>query len=392
MNITIICYNHFDATISLAKYLPAIKKDVKVTFICLMSQTYLNVEILTLKGSNVKNGFVSKNVIAQNIDKEIIEYLKDTASFEVFVFNSYKLADIENFKLLHQLKINIINSKPDVLHFVGNNRLLIILEYLLRRYPHVHTLHEPYPFSKISPYRLLRHRFKIWLLLASKGLVIVPSVISYNRFKLHFKINGNRLTHIPFGIFEIFKCYARQPIKKASDLIVYYGHISKYKGIEVLINAMRYVSTQNSNLKLIIAGSGSLGFDMPTDNDNVTVINKYLSNHEVAKLNQLATVIVCPYISASQSGVLMTSYAFDNPIIATNVGALAEVIEDNITGKIVAPNNPEKLAAAIIDLFAQEDKIKEMRANIKFKYANSDLSWLSIANETYLKYQQQMAK
>jgi hypothetical protein len=72
MKIAIICYNHFDATISLGKYLNHIDKNIEVHFIFLMSQSFLNVEIITVKNKNLKNGFVNKQILSETIDKEIL--------------------------------------------------------------------------------------------------------------------------------------------------------------------------------------------------------------------------------------------------------------------------------------------------------------------------------
>ena len=57
--------------------------------------------------------------------------------------------------------------------------------------------------------------------------------------------------------------------------------------------------------------------------------------------------VVLPYVSATQSGIAQIAYNFDRPVIATNVGGLAEVVKDGLTGMIVPPNDPAALARAL---------------------------------------------
>jgi glycosyltransferase involved in cell wall biosynthesis len=308
------------------------------------------------------------------------------------MFNSNKLTDFKNYKQLFEFKKHIIAGKFDMLHFVGNNHWVIMLNYLFRNEPHIHTLHEPYPFVKQSRYRLIRHRFKINLLIRSNITITVPSQVSFDRFNEKFKLPDGFLRLIPFGPFEIFKMYLKKQVDKQPDMLLYYGYISKYKGIEVLVEAMRKVTTDTPRFKLVIAGNGTFGHDLSSLNAKVELINRYLTNEEIAVYNQMANVVVCPYIGASQSGVVMTSFAFDNPVIATDVGALPEVIETGVTGLIVKPNDADALYKAICDLFRDPATIDTMRTNVNAKYSDSESSWTGITQQTYRLYERELKR
>jgi glycosyltransferase involved in cell wall biosynthesis len=98
---------------------------------------------------------------------------------------------------------------------------------------------------------------------------------------------------------------------------------------------------------------------------------------------QQASLVVCPYIDASQSGVVLTAYAFNKPVVATNVGGIPEYIEDGVTGKIVPLKNPEALADAIIDLLSNADLRNQMSETIKTtknKWSNWNNSALEMMN------------
>lgn len=62
-------------------------------------------------------------------------------------------------------------------------------------------------------------------------------------------------------------------------------------------------------------------------------------------------MVVLPYESATQSGIVQIAYGFEKPVIVTNVGGLPEVVEHKKTGFIVEPNNPKALAQSIDNFF-----------------------------------------
>lgn len=390
MKIAIICYNHFDATISLSKYLALLDPGIEVELYFLLSQTYPNIEIIHLGGKNAGIGYIGPERLSQLIDKEIFAYMEGRVKLNAFMFSSNNLSGLKNYKQLFELKKLITAGKFDMLHFVGNNHWVVMLNFLFRNKPHIHTLHEPYPFETPTPYRLRRHKLKIKLLIRSNTAITVPSKVSFERFKEQFKLPEGFLEMIPFGPFEIYKMYLKKQVDKQKDTLLYYGYLSKYKGVEVLIEAVKKVTGNDPQFKLIIAGSGPFDHDLSSLKVKVELINKYLSNEEIARYNQLATVVVCPYTSASQSGVVMTSFAFDNPVIATNTGALPEAVETGVTGLIVPPNDAGALYKAICDLFSNPAEIDSMRNNVNAKYSDSESSWKSITQQTYHLYQIQL--
>ncbi|MCC7084103.1 MAG: glycosyltransferase family 4 protein [Pirellulales bacterium] len=77
---------------------------------------------------------------------------------------------------------------------------------------------------------------------------------------------------------------------------------------------------------------------------------------------QRASVVVLPYIEATQSGVIPLAYSFAKPVVATRVGALADSVDDDRTGRLVPPADSGALASAVIALLKNADKRRTMGA------------------------------
>jgi glycosyltransferase involved in cell wall biosynthesis len=102
---------------------------------------------------------------------------------------------------------------------------------------------------------------------------------------------------------------------------------------------------------------------------------------EVSHYFQSASIVVLPYIDASQSGVIPVAYAFKKPVIVTNVGSLTELVDDGKTGIIIPPKNTEKLAETIIKMLLDERNLQKMGENAYQKIVK-DGSWDLIAKKT----------
>ena len=386
MRICIVCYGHFDATLPLAKYLPYLNNEIHVELIFLLSQSsQIAVENVDLRGFKFSNGFVDDTELRRALGKEIYKYIDRGVRLRVFLFNSLKLADFHNHRLLRELRRYIVSQSNDLVHFVGNNNEWIIrLNKLLKGVPKVHTMHEPYPFQELSTYRKFRYRRAIQMLLNTQSHFIVPSQISYDRLRSHFDVRHKALSIIPFSVFEIYRSYMTGKLEKDPLLLLYYGSISEYKGVPDLLEAMRVVEKINPKIKCIIAGAGRLPTTAKNNvPKNVSIINRYLGNHEIAELNQMASAVICPYRSASQSGVVMTSFAFGNPVIATRVGAFPEMVKHNRTGILVQKGDVQALSEVIVEAFRDASTLTKLRQAVEKRYGRSKADWINICQQHY---------
>jgi len=146
-------------------------------------------------------------------------------------------------------------------------------------------------------------------------------------------------------------------------VILFFGYIKPYKGLDILLRAMPNILTELPNLKLLVAGE-IYGEDQVYTNlveqlhlkENVILHNQFISNEEVGKYFLSSDVVVLPYRSATQSGITQLAFSFDTPVITTHVGGLGEVVKDNENGFLVEQDAPQALAQAVVRYFKKDCK------------------------------------
>lgn len=184
----------------------------------------------------------------------------------------------------------------------------------------------------------------------------------------------------PFPVYESFgsakeKTEARKLLGiNSSKVILYFGIVRLYKGVFVLLEAMKHLD----DIFLLLVGEF---YDdekkyrskiKELELTNVKVVPEFVPNEEVGLYFSAADVVVLPYLSATQSGVGAIAYHFEKPIIATNVGGLAEFAIDGRTGFLVPANDPLALALAIRRFY---DEKKEIDFVINVKEEKKKHTW-----------------
>lgn len=147
-------------------------------------------------------------------------------------------------------------------------------------------------------------------------------------------------------------------IEDDKKVLLFFGYIRPYKGLMHLINAMPILLKEDEKYFLLIVGEFYEGKDKYFErikelnlNKNVLIIDEFVPNEEVGIYYSASDVVVLPYNSATQSGILNIAYGFKKPVVVTNVGGLPELVEDGKTGFIVEPQNPQSLAEGIKKFF-----------------------------------------
>lgn len=159
--------------------------------------------------------------------------------------------------------------------------------------------------------------------------------------------------------------------------ILFFGRITPYKGLSVLLGAIDKIRDNIPNIKLVIAGEGEIKPSeiaiIERNPDTITLINTWISEEEIAQLFEQCDFSVLPYTEASQSGVAATSFGAGRTIIASDVGGLKAQVEAG-GGIVIEAGSSEKLADAVIMLYKNPDVI-EAKNREAFAYFQKELTW-----------------
>ncbi len=180
---------------------------------------------------------------------------------------------------------------------------------------------------------------------------------------------GKPARFVPHPLYDNFgdkisKSEARQHlgISSTENILLFFGFIRKYKGLDILLDAIKLLSHQPSTFsrkpfKLLIAGEfyedrkqydeqiTRLGIE-----GNLILKTDFIPDSEVKYYLCAADVVVQPYRNATQSGVTPLAYHFEVPMIVTNVGGLPALVPHGKAGLVAEPT-AESLAATIVDYF-----------------------------------------
>lgn len=174
----------------------------------------------------------------------------------------------------------------------------------------------------------------------------------------------------PVYNFQEFSCPGKMDARKElgiseSKVLLFFGLVRAYKGLKTLLEAFPEVlKCFDGDIRLIIAGEF---YDSPDEYiktinrlgiaDKIDIHNRFIPNEDVGTYFSAADVLVLPYASASQSGVVPAAFGYCKPVISTEVGGLPEVIKHGKTGMLCPPSDPKALSKSIIEFYKLTETI-----------------------------------
>lgn len=181
----------------------------------------------------------------------------------------------------------------------------------------------------------------------------------------------------PHPVYDIYgqrisKTEARRLLRLPEEgkYILFFGYIRKYKGLDILLEAMADKRLAAEGIQLIVAGEyyGDRDYyesliERLKIGDRLHLFTDFIPNSEVRSYFSAADCVVQPYRTATQSGISQIAYYFEKPMIVTHVGGLPEIVPDNKVG-FVTPVDPQAIAEAILK-FYKENKEQEFSKNLQ---------------------------
>lgn len=293
-----------------------------------------------------------------------------------------------NFLLL----LFLIRNKFDVIHLTWPANVYEFIIYMLKR-KIILTVHDPFPHTGLDT-RIVRLRRKV-------AFRCVPHFIILNKAQREKFLS---FYHLPSSavIDSRLSCYTylnmvEQDMTTVPEqkYILFAGKISKYKGVEYLLEAMKKVHDTFPDIKLVVAGGGKYHFDISeyAALPYIDIRNRFIPDEELVALMNKTQFMVCPYTDATQSGVIMSSFTFGTPVIATRVGGLPEMLGNGKYGMLVKEKDTDALYQGICSLLSDEEQLADYRKEIAKDYTSDGyLSWKTIAEELRESYLQMANK
>lgn len=293
-----------------------------------------------------------------------------------------------NFLLL----LFLIRNKFDVIHLTWPANVYEFIIYMLKR-KIILTVHDPFPHTGLDT-RIVRLRRKV-------AFRCVPHFIILNKAQREKFLS---FYHLPSSavIDSRLSCYTylnmvEQDMTTVPEqkYILFAGKISKYKGVEYLLEAMKKVHDTFPDIKLVVAGGGKYHFDISeyAALPYIDIRNRFISDEELVALMNKTQFMVCPYTDATQSGVIMSSFTFGTPVIATRVGGLPEMLGNGKYGMLVKEKDTDALYLGICSLLSDEEQLADYRKEIAKDYTSDGyLSWKTIAEELRESYLQMASR
>ncbi|MEJ1222846.1 glycosyltransferase family 4 protein [Sediminicola sp. 1XM1-17] len=363
----------FDYDLSFVGHL---KEHCEITYLLDLAPYHLESSALSIKSNLPVAGiFQGKEFNELNAFDKFIPL----DNFYVINRISKKALSRSNLKLQKEIIKFIDKLNPDLIHFGTLLNWNYLAFLFLNKKKVVLTLHDPFPHSG-------EHSF-INMSIRKLNFSFIKNIILLNdhqKKKFLAKTPIFRFNHVlnsKLGIYEYLKEYKVSKYSSAKFRLLFFGRISKYKGVDDLLNAFTLIEMDFPDIELIIAGKGTYWFDIENylKNPKVRILNRFIPNGELVELISNADLVVCPYKDATQSGVVMSSFALNKPVLATKVGGFLEMIEDGYTGFLVPPNDIIALSEKLKEIIKNKSRLKNIEKNILEEYSSGKNSWKVIS-------------
>ena len=236
-----------------------------------------------------------------------------------------------------------------------------------------------------------------WMTYEAKWVIVCSNSVK-SELESHFHLPPEKVSVIPNGvdIFDFDLNVNREDIKRRygvrpdERIVLFVGRLVPQKGVDTLIRATPHIIRRHKDVKILISGDGwSKGYleelARSTGFKEYIKFLGFIPDSELTKLIASADVLVVPSIYEPFGIVALEGMAAGVPVVATNVGGLAEIIEHDRTGVLVYPRNPESLAWGVDRVLSDREYSNWLVQNARRK-VQEVYSWDAIAERTLKVY------
>jgi glycosyltransferase involved in cell wall biosynthesis len=289
--------------------------------------------------------------------------------------------------------------------FIYLDRTLLTLYYKSLGKRLVFTAHNVNAGSRDGTDSLL-NRLTLRFMYRRLDHIIVHTEKMKQQLLEEFGVRESNVTVLPCGINDMVsatdmtraEARSRIGLKESEKVALFFGVITPYKGLEVLLGAMAGLESGHDPVKLIITGKVDRGCEAYGNELRVLIEEQGLQDRVVDRIGfipdsdveiyfKAADLLVLPYRYIYQSGVLFLALRFGLPVIASDVGSLRDYVTQDRTGFVFRPGDADDLARTIgryFDSTLYQD-LERTREEI-IRYAKREYSWDAIGRKTAAVY------
>lgn len=348
-------------------------------------ETFFNTESGPVLSLNIAQGLMKNGVCVCAVISEEIENLDDwKKSFPsecLYIWKRYSNKYLENFFNDVKIKLKFMQKRfAYALYPNPVNRNLLVGRFI-KHDENIMILHDVIPHSGTNDDFNQRHKE---LIMKADNIMVLSKQFIPIVEKDYHKPQKN-IFYMRHGLMEYPEyngSFIQEDLKSKINFL-YFGRIEKYKGLHVLADAYREIEKKYPDVTLTVAGSGDFTeyVEEYKSLKSATVMNKYITDKEIAYLfSKPNTVVVLPYIDATQSGVIGMAYNYGTPIIVSDTGGMKEQLFDGEVGVFAQPGDSkdleEKMMSFITDpnLFSdQKQLVAESKEKMSWGYICKEL-------------------
>lgn len=230
---------------------------------------------------------------------------------------------------------------------------------LLRREKILFVCHNVFPHERFPLDRLLTK----WTLGCGRYFITQSKMDARDLLSVKHDAVYRVTPHPTYGMFckqgmSMQKAREQLQIDQGQRALLFFGFVRKYKGLQYLLEAMKLLKERDFKVQLWVVGDFGEDKDEYVEQirafeigDQVQMVEGYVPDDEVEKYFAASDLVVLPYLSATQSGIVQIAFGFEKPVLVTEVGGLPDVVTNGKTGYVVEPRSAEMIAEAIMDYY-----------------------------------------
>lgn len=230
---------------------------------------------------------------------------------------------------------------------------------LLRREKILFVCHNVFPHERFPLDRLLTK----WTLGCGRYFITQSKMDARDLLSVKHDAVYRVTPHPTYGMFcrqgmSMQKAREQLQIDQGQRVLLFFGFVRKYKGLQYLLEAMKLLKERDFKVQLWVVGDFGEDKDEYVEQirtfeigDQVQMVQGYVPDDEVEKYFVASDLVVLPYLSATQSGIVQIAFGFEKPVLVTEVGGLPDVVTNGKTGYVVEPRSAEMIAEAIMDYY-----------------------------------------